>query len=285
MGLIIETPQLLMEITIVSLNSLYIHEETIPKALEELKRDLLSNQVLKHPMIVDSSTLVVLDGMHRYAALKSLNCELVPVCLVDYQNPVIKLSAWHREFEGNIPFTKFVNQLSANRSFNLIPTPIDQALTQVQERKAIAALANGDTAFLLKLPTFSSIKLVYDEISKIETLAHKIGYALVYSTQYDAIESIQTETRPVLIVPSLTKEEVIEGALKNQLFTHKTTRHLVPARPLFINVPISWLKDSDLDKANQKLEEHLKKKEIIVKESGTIINGRRYEERCYIFSE
>ena len=157
MGVIIETPQLSMEITLVSIESLFIHEETIPKELEKLKRDLIAAQVLKHPMIVDASTLVVLDGMHRVAALKDLGCQLAPVYLVDYQNPAIELLAWHREFSGNINFGEFERTLSKNGPFNLIPTSIDNAFENVKLRKADVALANGNSAYLLNFPNVSSI--------------------------------------------------------------------------------------------------------------------------------
>jgi hypothetical protein len=285
MGIIIETPLLSMEITLVSIESLFIHEETISKELEKLKRDLIAAQVLKHPMIVDSSTLIVLDGMHRVAALKSLGCQLAAVCLVDYQNPAIELLAWHREFSDNINFGEFEKTLSKKGPFNLIPTSMDNAFENVKLRKADVALANGNSAHLLNFPNVSSIKAVYDEISSIELLARDMGYDLLYSTESDAIESIRSSIRPVLIVPTLTKEEVIEWALKNEIFTHKTTRHVVPARPLYVNVPLHWLKQSDLNKTNQKLKKYLENKRIIEKETGAIINGRRYEEHCYIFSD
>ena len=285
MGVIIETPQLSMEIKLVSIESLFIHEETISEELEKLKRDLIAAQVLKHPMIVDSSTLVVLDGMHRVAALKSLGCQLAAVCLVDYQNPEIELLAWHREFTGNINFNELVTATSQKCHCNLIPTTIDKAFENVKNRTADVAFANGNSAHLLNFPNISSIKTVYDEISKIEIRARALGYDLIYSTESDAIESIHSAIRPVLIVPSLTKEEVIEWALKNEVFTHKTTRHVVPARPLYVNVPLPWLKQSNLNKANQKLKKYLENKRIIEKETGAIINGRRYEEHCYIFTD
>jgi hypothetical protein len=130
----------------------------------------------------------------------------------------------------------------------------------------------------------STIKEVYDIIAEIERLAQGKGFKIIYSTETDALESLQSERRPVLIVPSLTKEEVVESALQHILFAHKTTRHVVPARPLFTNIPLSWLKEENLEDANQQLFTHLKSKRIIKKEPGSIIDGRRYEERAYIFT-
>ena len=285
MGVVIDTPQLRMEIKFVAVESLFIHEETIPIALEKLKQELLEEGILKHPIIVDKETYVVLDGMHRVAALKILNCKIVPVCLVDYQNPAIELFAWYREFEGAAPFENFLERLGNEEKFNQSQILSIEAREVVDKRNALAALAYGNTAFLLTHNTSLTIKETYDEIAAIEIIAEEIGYEIIYNTEADALQQLQFKSRPVLIVPSLTKKEVVEGALKHQLFTQKTTRHVVPARPLFTNVPISWLKTTDLEKANEKLYTHLNSKQILKKDPGSIIDGRRYEERAYLFSD
>ncbi len=285
MGVIIDTPKLRMEIKFVSIESLFTHEETISTALEQLKQELLNVQILKHPIIVDSDTYVVLDGMHRVAALKSLDCKIVPVCLVDYQNPAIELFAWFREFDGNYQFNHLLEKISLEGQFKKIRTSSIQAYELVNTRSAMAALANGKTAFVLNPKASLTIKEIYDKIAEIEIIAQKIGYNIIYSTKADALKNLQSENRPVLIVPSLTKEEVVECALQHQLFAQKTTRHVVPARPLFTNVPISWLKTTDLEEANQHLNAHLNRKQIIKKDPGSIIDGRRYEERTYLFSD
>lgn len=283
MGVIIETPQLFMEITLVSIESLFVHEKTIPSALKELSEQLITEQILKHPIIVDSDTLVVLDGMHRVAALKNLNLKLAPVCLVDYHNPSIELFAWYREFGNGISSTEFTDIITTETLFTIRSSPSQTAFELVKNREVQAALVKGEKSSLLTSSKPLSIKEVYDEIAKIETLAEQIGYHLRYSTESDANESIRSGSWLVLIVPSLTKKEVLEGALKKEIFAQKTTRHVVPARPLFVNIPLSWLSQVNLNDANQKLKEYLEKKQIIKKDPGTIINGRRYEESAYLF--
>ncbi len=285
MGVIIDTPQIRMEIKFVAIESLYTHEETIPKALDQLKQELHDEGILKHPIIVDNGTYVVLDGMHRVAALKSLNCKIVPVCLVDYQNPAIELCAWYREFEGSIPIEDFLNQVSFEEEFNHSQISSMEAPTVVEKRDAMAALAQGKTAFLLTHSASLTIKEAYDKVAAIEVIAQRMGYEIIYSTETDALQNLQSKQRPVLIVPPLTKKEVVECALQHQLFTQKTTRHVVPARPLFTNVPIAWLKTVNLENANQQLYAHLNSKQILKKEPGSLIDGRRYEERAYLFSD
>ncbi|MFX1577956.1 MAG: ParB N-terminal domain-containing protein [Promethearchaeota archaeon] len=285
MGVIIETPQLRMEIKFLSVESLFTHEETIPTALNQLKNELVEEQVLKHPIIVDAETHVVLDGMHRVAALKSLDCNIVPVCLVDYQNPAIELYAWYREFNGQLPIKSLLDKLDFTIKYDQVQISPIRAQEMVNQRSAIAALVNRNTVFILASHSSLTIKEVYDKVAVIETVAKELGYSITYSTEDDALQSLQSEKRLILIVPSLKKKEVIENALKRILFVHKTTRHVVPARPLFTNVPLSWLKTTDIKEANQQLNAHLNNKQIIKKDPGSIIDGRRYEERAYLFSD
>ncbi len=285
MGIIIDAPQLRMEIKFVSIESLFKHEKTIPTALEQLKQELLDEQILKHPIIVDADTYVVLDGMHRVAALEKLECKIAPVSFVDYQNTAIELFAWYREFDGNLPFSNLLETITLEGKYDQLKISSIQAYKVVNTRDAMTALANGKTAFAL-IPKISlTIKEIYDKIAAIEVFAQKMGYSVIYSTEADALKSIESGNRPVLIVPSLTKDEVVHYALQHQLFAQKTTRHVVPARPLFTNVPLSWLKTANLKKANKQLFAYLNSKQIIKKDPGSIIDGRRYEEPAYVFSD
>lgn len=65
------------------------------KLLEEIKRD----GFLFFPVMVDRSSLVVLDGHHRVSALISLGCQMIPAYLVDYNDDSIQVSSWRENFE------------------------------------------------------------------------------------------------------------------------------------------------------------------------------------------
>jgi len=64
------------------------------KMLENLAAEIRMDEALRHPVIVDKESFVVLDGMHRVAALKILNCQRIPACLVNYKSPSISVGAW-----------------------------------------------------------------------------------------------------------------------------------------------------------------------------------------------
>lgn len=82
------------EITFVEIEQLKGHEEIRPDYLEALRKQILCDGILKMPIAVDRRTYVILDGHHRLQALKTLGCRKIPVVLVDYRSPKIKVLTW-----------------------------------------------------------------------------------------------------------------------------------------------------------------------------------------------
>ena len=103
------TPELELRLRLEELSKVRIHEEIIPKLLEELSNAISSDGEAKHPVIVDSNTLVVLDGMHRVAAFEKLGCKYLPVCLVDYQSPGVKVGCWYRTVDGRTSMNELLD--------------------------------------------------------------------------------------------------------------------------------------------------------------------------------
>ena len=71
------------KITLLRIDELKPHEKGSSFYLELLRREILKDGMLKYPIIVDEKTHVILDGMHRWLALKSFGYELIPVILTD----------------------------------------------------------------------------------------------------------------------------------------------------------------------------------------------------------
>jgi hypothetical protein len=79
-----------LKIVLVPIDGLKPHEKGSPLYLELLKQEILMDGVLKYPIIADEKSHVILDGMHRWLALKSLGYTLIPVMLINaFQNPKI----------------------------------------------------------------------------------------------------------------------------------------------------------------------------------------------------
>lgn len=81
---------------LVELNRLRQHEEADPWHLKELKDEIKSDGILKFAIAVDIKTNIILDGEHRFNALKELGCKKIPVVFVDYSSPKIEVRSWRK---------------------------------------------------------------------------------------------------------------------------------------------------------------------------------------------
>lgn len=79
---------------LVELSKLKEHEEIIPERIEELKKEILSDDFLREPIIVDMNTNIILDGHHRFNILKSLGYSKIAVQYIDYRKPEIIVESW-----------------------------------------------------------------------------------------------------------------------------------------------------------------------------------------------
>ena len=127
-------------------------------------------------------------------------------------------------------------------------------------------------------------KTVYDAIRQIELKLISQCYFISYETERDALEKVSSnKTLSVFAVPPLSKKEVVETALRGDRFAPKTTRHTIPARPLFINIPLEVLySGSNIEEVNEDLLNFLSTKTLEHYPSGQVLD-RRYEEELYIF--
>ena len=87
--------------------------------------------------------------------------------------------------------------------------------------------------------------------------------------------------------PKIEKRHIIDIAKAGKLLTFKATRHIIPARPLGVDIPLSYLKDQDVsvEEANTRLSDLLKAKVLRRFSPGQIWWGRRYDEALYVFED
>lgn len=85
---------------LVEISILKSHENTNPKRLNFLLKQIKKDGFLKKPIAVDKKTYVVIDGEHRLEVLKALNCRKIPVIFVDYMSEYIRLFSRRKEFNS-----------------------------------------------------------------------------------------------------------------------------------------------------------------------------------------
>jgi hypothetical protein len=271
-----------LEIKIEEIKKLYIHEEIIPEIVDWLSFEIKWN-MYKHPVIVDKETLVVLDGMHRVAALQHLGYKLIPVCLVNYSNPSITVRSWFRTIENGQKTGENVRKDLEELGYNLQEITNNELKRRMHDREIIIGIVTSRKRYGIP-GKIESIKEIYEYIKQLERNLRSVGYKIGYETESDAVKKVKSgKALAAIMAPRITKRDVATTALSREVFVHKSTRHVIPARPLFVNVPIEWL-NMDLKEANKLLLEHLSKKKLRHLPPGQTLD-QRYEEELYVFSD
>jgi len=282
---VIKHQKLNLYIAILNISDLHLHEEIIPNLLNELVRSIELDGLLKHPVIVDKGSLVVLDGMHRVAALERLECKRIPTCLVNYKNSAITVGCWYRAIKGTRALEHLNTQIRGLGLTIEEVRNIDE--TKIGVSPNVAAVKNRKKAFLIRSP-FRSLKDAYDIIKQIEEGLKKFDLDVTYETELDALSKLRDhEVNVILLTPKVTKDSIINTALSGSVFSFKTTRHIIPARPLNLNVPLSLLRNSEkpINEVNNELRGMLQRRHLKHVAAGSVLDGRRYEEDLYLFEE
>jgi len=282
---VVKNERLSLNLAILDIDSLHMHEETIPELVEQLAWSVKAEGRVKHPIIVDTESLVVLDGVHRVAALKKLRIKRIPACLVDYKNPNIKVCSWYRTITGAAPSGHILKQVE--RTGNVVREIRRFDESSIGVPPTVAAIRFRHKAFLID-SSFQNLKEAYDIIGRIEERMKRSGLRIKYETESDALENLRKgRVNAVLCTPRLGKKEIVEAAISGQVLASKATRHIIPARLMNLNVPLNFLRDDKrlLSEVNEKLNHMLQKKHLKRLPPGRLLDGRRYEEELYIFEE
>ena len=84
-------------VILVELRKLKAHEEVDFKHLKELKKEIFSDKILKFAVAVDKDTNIILDGHHRFNALKELGCKRIPAVFVDLNSPQLEVNCFRND--------------------------------------------------------------------------------------------------------------------------------------------------------------------------------------------
>ena len=112
----------------------------------------------------------------------------------------------------------------------------------------------------------------------------KIEYIPCKSVHESKISDQLKNSEVIIWTPQITKEMVVDAVKKKKRFAPKTTRHLIPARPLNVNIPTYWFKeDISLQEINKRFFKLLERKNLRRFGPGQVVDGRYYEEELFIF--
>lgn len=114
---------------ILDIEILHSHEAVNPDMLDCLAEQIAKDGALFRPIVVDEKTYVILDGHHRFEALKRLGCRKIPVYLVDYMNNAIEVMTWPGAVVSTITKDEII---SMGLSDNVYPPKTSRHVIKVQ---------------------------------------------------------------------------------------------------------------------------------------------------------
>jgi len=291
---IVQGKPFIIELRLVPLDELYIHEEVVPRNIRRLIDKFQKERVFTHPIIVDKNSNVVLDGMHRVTALRMLGNNYIPVSFIDYNHPAIQVKNWFRAIypENTKNMHNAIIDILSELEINSRWEDRNTFMNLLFERKYFACFRFHymDKILALINDENADIWSIYRKIGKIEKrIMQDLKARIMYEPDiFIQQESQKKEIPLVLMTPPLSKREVVYFARQKKLFPPKTTRHIIPMRPLFINIPMILLREDgpgrDLEEKNKIFEALLRQKGVL-KLRGKLLLDRFYEEDfVYLFT-
>jgi L-serine kinase (ADP) len=82
------------EFRLVPIDSIHPHETVDPEDVDRLVVEIRSQGQVREPIWVANTDGVILNGHHRYAALRRLGVRRVPVWIFQYEDPAMELGRW-----------------------------------------------------------------------------------------------------------------------------------------------------------------------------------------------
>ncbi|MGC8630909.1 MAG: ParB N-terminal domain-containing protein [Thermoprotei archaeon] len=233
----------------VNLNEVHPHEETDPNVLEATRNYITKSKIIRDPIIIDRKTGTILDGTHRYAVANELGLQKIPVASVDYMDNRIRVRGWTFAVIGG---TEALNELTHEFTESKHPLP-----------GRINLLYNEEYFYSEEQDPRSLLK----KAREIKVNIEKIGGVVLR-------EAFPNKNLPVLLLPYPNKWEVINSAVNHDLFPPKSTRHVIPGRPLNLNFSIE---------SYEEIEKLLFKRTIRLMHPRSRIGRKIFEEEVLFF--
>lgn len=257
-GLRLASGKVLPDLRIVGRSQVHLHEECDQARVDRLIARIRADGMLRNPPLAASlpdEGFVILDGANRTSALLALEAPVIPLQVVDYADPAVRLEVWHHLLvrPSDLP-----TRLRAQGLTLLAASPFDAA-RQLGERKIACYILTPSGALNVSLPpeqllaqTLAAVVATYKATNHIYR---------VTDINLDTLVSEYGTAGELVVFPTFTKRDIVEVARAPVKLPTGITRHLIPGRALRLNLPLSVLMSpGDLAVKNRWLQEDLRRK-------------------------
>jgi L-serine kinase (ADP) len=285
----LESKNFQLELEVVSVDSLLQHEETISGPMRKLILALKNQAHLHNPIIIDENH-VVLDGNHRAFAFKELKFKHIAACRINYFHKKTKLRYWYRHLRTSPRLNRIKRAVAELKGDWRDVEDKDSLQKALEKDRLCCGIQRGDffASVRFRDDVVNDAVSAYGIFNQIQEKLVGEGSTLEYIPcnavhEADFCAGLNAD-EVVLWSPRITKEMVVDAARRQKIFTPKATRHLIPARPLNVDVPTEWFtEDISLEEINRRFADHLRGKKIQHLGPGQIVHGRYYEEELFVF--
>jgi hypothetical protein len=214
-----------IKISYSDLDSLRPHEESIEERIHYVIGSLSSTGILRKPLIADERTGVLIDGTHRYNALKRMGISTAPVIYVDYLSEnEIRVARWIRIYIFKNIEQAMINKIADHfRSFSCEP------LVKILRDSYLIELVGKQPANAYR--AISHMEKDKNIISNLKTILFRTNIS----------PRMLEKVCLVIIPPYLNKEDVIEAGLAGKSFPPKSTRHITVLKKIKLYTRIKHL--------------------------------------------
>jgi len=273
--------QVVESLSVEEINFLKPHEETHLIGKLRVAEGILKEKKFTWPIFSDRKTGVILDGMHRFGLLKDFCFSFIPVQHIDYvSNDEILLDVWCR----------YIKQINED-AFSLIAKEcgleeIPFSLTGIAERKSAIIVSPNNRAYIFNEK--HSPQLEYYRLKEVEdrfSIGKKVSSGLAdYNVEKEALGMLNSPDTVIVFPRPLSKQDVIDVALRGEVFPPKTTRHIFQFRVFNIEVLPMELQAGKNKKALEDAiwKSHKKRKLFYIGKGITV--DRYYAEHMFRFS-
>lgn len=237
----LEYGNFIVKLSLIPIRLVKPHEEVVEEMLDSLLRKMIKVGSLWDPLIVDESTYVVLDGMHRLEALKRIKAKYVPTCLVNYADDNIILKRWFRVISFNDDLVKYLMHYANINNLKVSKVTFSIANEMVISREAYFAIHSNKGSYVISGDDASCSFRAYQILYSFENFLKNNGALIDYVKEDEALNIFFKEMKPIIVTQKVRKDEVIKNALEGRLYAPKSTRHIIPIRPVGINMPLELL--------------------------------------------
>ena len=257
-GLRLASGKALPDLRIVGRSQVHLHEDCDQVRVDHLVARVRADGMLRNPPLAASipdEGFVVLDGANRTSALLALEAPVIPLQVVDYADPAVRLEVWHHLLvrPSDLPA-----RLRA-QALTLRAASPSEAARELAERTIACYVLTTAGALIVSLP---SERLLAQTLAAVVATYKTTDH--IYRVTDINLDTLMAEYGAVgelVVFPTFTKRDIVEVARAPVKLPTGITRHLIPGRALRLNVPLSVLTSpGDVAAKNRWLQEDLHRK-------------------------